>query len=93
MPTADPTPVLSSTISSTVTDHLLDGLNDQLRQWQDVLRAHDHVHPDRDECGGVGGCALMMAEHTLFAEQVCDRLERLTRRGTDLAVVVRVSIR
>jgi len=36
---------------------------DSIRQHADVVRGHDAVHPDRNDCGGVGGCALMRAEH------------------------------
>lgn len=28
-------------------------------RWALLEREHDAVHPDRDECGGVGGCAMM----------------------------------
>lgn len=31
---------------------------------------HDRMHPDRDQCGGVGGCPMMLAavdiEHTMM---------------------------
>lgn len=53
---------------------------DAIRQHADVVRGHDHVHPDRNVCGGVGGCALMMAEHKAEVE-VIDCLTHVARRG------------
>lgn len=35
---------------------------DQLADRWGVLEAeHDLQHPDRDQCGGVGGCSMMCA--------------------------------
>ena len=47
------------------------------RQYMEVIRGHDAVHPDRDECGGVGGCALLRAE--------CDAEDVVLRRLKDVA--------
>lgn len=33
--------------------------------WATLEGEHDKQHPDRGECGGVGGCSLMMAGHDL----------------------------
>lgn len=54
-----------------------------IRQHADVVRGHDAVHPDRDACGGVGGCGLMRAE--CDAEQEVVRLlEVVARTGRAL---------
>lgn len=29
--------------------------------WQSIEDEHDQIHPDRDQCGGVGGCPMMFA--------------------------------
>jgi hypothetical protein len=34
-------------------------------RWRALEREHDEVHPDRDQCGGVGGCSLMARAHDL----------------------------
>lgn len=52
---------------------------DVIRQHADVVRGHDAVHPNRSDCGGVGGCALMRAEHRAETE-VIDVLTRAARR-------------
>lgn len=68
-----------------MSDHTAENLTERIRQHADVVRGHDAVHPDRDACGGVGGCALMRAEHD--AEQdVIEALEHAARRK--VAVVV-----
>lgn len=53
-------------------DHLKEHRDDAIRQHADVVRGHDAVHPNRSDCGGMGGCALMRAEHE--AEQEVIRL-------------------
>jgi hypothetical protein len=51
---------------------------DSERQHADVVVGHDAVHPDRNDCGGVGGCALMRAE--VDAERrVIDTLQAIAR--------------
>lgn len=51
-------------------DHTADRLNDEIRMHADVVRAHDAVHPNRDACGGFGGCRLMRAEHDAETEVI-----------------------
>ena len=35
---------------------------DELAQrWAVLENEHDKQHPDRDQCGGVGGCSMMYA--------------------------------
>lgn len=46
-----------------------------------VVAGHDGVHPDRSECGGLGGCALMRAEHDAEQELI-EALLGLIRQGT-----------
>lgn len=40
------------------------------RAWATVETEHDRQHPDRSECGGVGGCSMMFAAVTLEREMV-----------------------
>jgi hypothetical protein len=42
--------------------------------WRVVENEHDKVHPDRSQCGGVGGCSMMLAAHRLESDMV-DTLE------------------
>lgn len=41
-------------------------------EWRIIENAHDREHPDRDACGGVGGCAMMRVavdlEHRMVDE-------------------------
>lgn len=32
-------------------------------EWARLENDHDKMHPDRDQCGGVGACPMMMAAH------------------------------
>ena len=34
-------------------------------RWAIIEDEHDKQHPDRGQCGGLGGCAMMRAEHDL----------------------------
>lgn len=38
--------------------------------WRVLENEHDRHHPDRSECGGVGGCSMMFASHRLEDEMV-----------------------
>jgi hypothetical protein len=60
--------------------------NGALTDLSVVVRGHDAVHPDRNDCGGVGGCALMRAE--VDAERVLlEVLQDLVRAGIRVALV------
>lgn len=44
---------------------------DRLAQrWAALEGEHDLIHPDRGECGGVGGCSLMYAAVGLQQELI-----------------------
>ena len=55
--------------------------------YTEIVVAHDAIHPNRDVCGGVGGCALMMSEHEA-SETVRDFLDSLARIGGDFSISV-----
>jgi hypothetical protein len=55
--------------------------------YVEVVMAHDAIHPDRNVCGGVGGCVLMMAEHEA-SEKVRGFLDSLARIGGDFSISV-----
>lgn len=44
------------------------------QRWAAIENEHDLIHPDRSECGGVGGCTMMHASHRLEQELI-DLLE------------------
>ena len=52
-----------------------------------VHLAHDAVHPDRDECGGIGGCALMKCEHHQ-EQEVIEEIVETGRAGYLVSVTV-----
>lgn len=60
-------------------------IEEAIRQHGDVVRGHDAVHPDRSDCRGVSGCALMRAEVDAEAA-VSDLLKDCARRGVRLGV-------
>jgi hypothetical protein len=60
--------------------------NAALTDLHNVIVGHDAVHLDRNDCGGVGGCALMRAE--VDAERtLLEALEALARHGIRVAIV------
>jgi len=68
-------------------DFLMDNASTAVRDYVEIVVAHDAVHPDRDICGGVGGCVLMMAEHEA-SEKVREFLDSLARVGGDIHLKV-----
>lgn len=42
--------------------------------WAVLETEHDKMHPDRSQCGGVGGCSMMAAAHDVEVE-IMDALE------------------
>lgn len=48
-------------------------------RWAALEREHDVVHPDRDACGGVGGCVMMRRAHDLKTEMT-DELEKWRKK-------------
>jgi hypothetical protein len=44
---------------------------DQLADtWATLENEHDRQHPNRDECGGVGGCSMMFAAGDLMTRMM-----------------------
>lgn len=39
-------------------------------RWAVIENEHDKQHPDRSECGGVGGCSMMFAAVGLEHEMI-----------------------
>lgn len=48
-------------------------------RWATLEGEHDLIHPDRSDCGGVGGCSMMLAAHRL-EECMHDALEAWRKR-------------
>lgn len=71
----------------TIAKNLTDNITNNVREHVDMLRAHDAVHPDRNDCGGVGGCAIMRAEFDT-REAVVDSIEHAARHGYTIRVQV-----
>jgi hypothetical protein len=47
--------------------------------WRVIENVHDEEHPDRSECGGVGGCT-MMAVAVRLERQMIEALEEWRTR-------------
>lgn len=39
-------------------------------RWRALEREHDRIHPDRNECRGVGACSMMRAAYDIQMEMV-----------------------
>jgi hypothetical protein len=39
-------------------------------EWRTIENAHDREHPDRNECGGVGGCTMMRVANRLEQDMI-----------------------
>lgn len=50
-------------------------------EWRVIENAHDREHPDRSECGGVGGCTMMRSAVDL-EHQMIDALVDWRQNGT-----------
>jgi hypothetical protein len=72
---------------STVLENQAANLTDELNQYLTLLRAHDSVHPGRNDCGGVGGCLLLRAEVDQENE-ITDLLTQLAGYGTAIESMV-----
>jgi hypothetical protein len=54
---------------------------DRLTQrWAVIENEHDRQHPNRSDCGGVGGCSMMFAANQLESEMI-EALEEWRGRG------------
>lgn len=49
--------------------------------WSVLESEHDRHHPDRNECGGVGGCTMMRAAVDLEHDMI-DALEAWRKGAT-----------
>jgi hypothetical protein len=53
-----------------VTSRYGKSFDQQADEWARLETEHDRMHPDRGQCGGVGGCPMMCAaveiEHTMI---------------------------
>ena len=49
-------------------------------QWRVLENLHDEKHPNRSDCGGVGGCSMMYMAHTL-EEKMVDALTEWRARN------------
>lgn len=48
--------------------------DDLADRWANLEHEHDEVHPERSQCGGIGGCSMMLRAHDL-AEKMEEQLE------------------
>ena len=54
------------------------GFDNLAERWKWNENEHDRMHPDRSQCGGVGGCP-MMREAVDFEHRMIDELEKWRR--------------
>lgn len=69
----------------TLVENMAERTNDAIRQHADLIRAHDTVHPNRSDCGGVGRC-LMMRSEVDSERDIIDQIDYAVRKGYDLGV-------
>jgi hypothetical protein len=55
--------------------------DNKAERWSVLEAEHDRQHPDRNECGGVGGCSMMFAAVTLEQEMIAALKEWRKRDG------------
>lgn len=56
-------------VSGPATAHRYGATFDALAErWAALEDEHDQIHPDRSDCGGVGGCPMMLRAHRLEEE-------------------------
>lgn len=49
-------------------------------RWRVIENEHDRDHPNRSQCGGVGGCSIMFASVRLEQEMI-EQLETWRERN------------
>lgn len=49
-------------------------------RWANLENEHDRIHPERNQCGGVGGCTIMAAAVDLEREMLL-ALDEWRKRG------------
>lgn len=62
--------------------------DDLAHRWAILENEHDREHPDRNQCGGVGGCSLMFAAKGLADEMIAALTEWRRARPTTADVAV-----
>lgn len=50
-------------------------------RWAVIENEHDKIHPDRNDCGGVGGCTMMRAARDLMNDMESELI--IWRRSLD----------
>lgn len=69
--------------------NLVANFEDELNQYLDLVEAHSKLHPDRDQCGGIGACLMMRTEVDQENELTETYLRQLADSGVRLTVGVR----
>lgn len=67
--------------------YLLENTERAIVSFLESTLAHDTVHPDKNVCGGIGGCGLMMHQHKT-KERVQDLLEELAHENENFTLNV-----
>jgi dihydroxyacid dehydratase/phosphogluconate dehydratase len=55
--------------------------DDLAHKWAVIENQHDKLHPDRDQCGGVGDCSMMFTANVLESEMT-EALHEWRKRAT-----------
>jgi hypothetical protein len=64
------------------------GFDNLAARWAWNENEHDRMHPDRGDCGGVGGCP-MMRESVDLMQQMEDQLTKWRKNNRPLIAEVR----
>lgn len=75
------------------TPNIVANLTDELNQYLDLARGHAAVHPDRNQCGGVGGCLMLRTEVDQLHEIEDTYLAGIAAAGYRLVITVQPEAR
>lgn len=78
---------MSTTLTERQISRMQHNLLQQMIDHRNAYLAHNAVHYDRSECGGVGGCALLRLEVDL-QNKVTEALEVVYERGLNIGVII-----
>jgi len=71
------------------TPNIVLNFEEELNQYLNLVQAHNAIHPDRDECGGVGKCLMMRTECQQEQELFGRYLAGIADAGYRLHVTIR----
>ena len=65
--------------------NLIENAENRILNYLEFIEAHDAVHPDRNVCGGVGGCRLLHGE-VRVGEELFDMFRSLSETAENFTL-------